>query len=63
MARVLKLSDGLPWHRVLGAGGKIHAQPPDRQAQLLRLEGVLVQAEQVDLQEFGWSISPLAFAE
>ncbi len=64
VAKVLKSAgQALPWHRVLGAGGKIRTQPPDQQAQLLRLEGVLVSGERVSLKQFGWTISPLAFAD
>ena len=34
-------SEGVPWHRVVGAGGSIRT-PGDRQAERLRREGVTV---------------------
>jgi methylated-DNA-protein-cysteine methyltransferase-like protein len=34
--------DGVPWWRVVGAGGHIRTPPRVRQARLLRDEGVLV---------------------
>jgi methylated-DNA-protein-cysteine methyltransferase-like protein len=36
-------SEGVPWHRVVGAGGSIRT-PGDRQSQRLRREGVHVTA-------------------
>jgi methylated-DNA-protein-cysteine methyltransferase-like protein len=58
VGRVLAAADGLPWHRVLGAGGRI-ALPPGspaarEQARRLRAEGVTVTAGRVDLARFRW---------
>lgn len=37
----------LPWWRVVGAGGRLRTPVPDRQAELLRAEGVTVDAGRV----------------
>jgi len=51
---------GIPWHRVLGAGGRIRV--PERyaalQRKLLQTEGVDTQSIAIDLKKYGWS--PLA---
>lgn len=39
---VLRASDGLPWWRVVGSGGRIRTPNPERQIKLLIDEGVLV---------------------
>lgn len=39
---VLRTSEGLPWWRVVGSGGRIRTPEPDRQIRLLTDEGVLV---------------------
>lgn len=39
---VLRTSEGLPWWRVVGAGGHIRTPDPGRQIRLLTDEGVLV---------------------
>lgn len=55
VARALK--DGLvPWHRVLGAGGKISLTGHSAFEQRFRLEaeGVRFRGKKVDLTEFGW---------
>lgn len=48
----------LPWHRVIGAGGKVslHAGTVsgDEQRARLRAEGVLVQNNRVDIRRHGW---------
>ncbi|MBD8491825.1 MGMT family protein [Pseudomonas syringae] len=48
----------LPWHRVLGAGGRISlaAGTPsgDEQRARLRAEGVTVRNNRVDMQRHGW---------
>jgi methylated-DNA-protein-cysteine methyltransferase related protein len=48
---------GIPWHRVLGAGGKIRV--PERyaalQRKLLETEGVLTGGVAIDLKRYGWS--------
>jgi methylated-DNA-protein-cysteine methyltransferase related protein len=48
---------GIPWHRVVGAGGQIRV--PERyaalQRKLLATEGVSTTAVVVDLERYGWS--------
>ena len=48
---------GIPWHRVLGAGGRIRV--PERyaalQRKLLETEGVATEDVAIDLERFGWS--------
>ncbi|MBL8226547.1 MAG: MGMT family protein [Chromatiales bacterium] len=50
--------DGLPWHRVVGAGGRIAlpARSPAAREQVrrLRAEGVVVTAGRVDLARCRW---------
>jgi len=51
---------GIPWHRVLGAGG--HIRVPERyamiQRKLLQTEGVATDSIVIDMKKYGWS--PLA---
>ncbi|WP_067860107.1 MGMT family protein [Nocardia shimofusensis] len=42
-------SADLPWHRVVGAGGRLATGKPERQARLLAEEGVPVRDGRVDL--------------
>ena len=48
---------GIPWHRVLGAGGRIRV--PERyaalQLKLLESEGVTTDGMAIDMKRFGWS--------
>lgn len=39
---ILRKSEGLPWWRVVGSGGRIRTPDPQRQIKLLTDEGVLV---------------------
>jgi methylated-DNA-protein-cysteine methyltransferase-like protein len=39
---VLSKTEGLPWWRVVGSGGRIRTPDPQRQASLLADEGVLI---------------------
>jgi len=50
---------GIPWHRVVGAGGKILVREPVAvfQKRLLEAEGVPVRAGRVDLAAFGWRVT------
>ncbi|MCI8208972.1 DNA base-flipping protein YbaZ [Pseudomonas sp. S25] len=55
-----QLPDGssLPWHRVIGAGGKVSLSvgttSGDEQRARLRAEGVLVENNRVDIRRHGW---------
>jgi methylated-DNA-protein-cysteine methyltransferase-like protein len=54
----LSEKEGLPWHRVISAGGKISLatqEGREEQTAMLRAEGVVVSGEhQVDLKAFHW---------
>jgi methylated-DNA-protein-cysteine methyltransferase-like protein len=47
---------GIPWHRVVGAGGRIRVPEPHAalQRRLLETEGVTVDGLRIDMQLFGW---------
>ncbi|MCD5971781.1 MULTISPECIES: MGMT family protein [Pseudomonas] len=55
-----QLPDGtsLPWHRVIGAGGKVSlpvgTSSGDEQRARLRAEGIIVQNNRVDIRRHGW---------
>lgn len=55
-----QLPDGsrLPWHRVIGAGGRLSLPPGsasgDEQRQRLREEGVQIMNNRVDIARHGW---------
>jgi methylated-DNA-protein-cysteine methyltransferase related protein len=51
---VLRRSIGLPWHRVLGAGGEIKLQGDNAMEQRFRLEaeGVAFSGRRVDMKRF-----------
>jgi methylated-DNA-protein-cysteine methyltransferase-like protein len=51
----------VPWHRVLGAGGSVRVDPPQRQLELLRAEGVLTQTNRISLKKYQWLPGPLSF--
>lgn len=51
----------VPWHRVLGAGGSVRLDPPQRQLELLRGEGVLTRTGRVSLKKYQWLPGPLSF--
>jgi methylated-DNA-protein-cysteine methyltransferase-like protein len=48
---------GIPWHRVVGAGGRLLIQEPHRslQRRLLETEGVAMKGAGADLKRSGWS--------
>ncbi len=48
---------GIPWHRVLGAGGKVRMPEPhaNLQRRLLETEGVVFENGAIDMKRFGWS--------
>ncbi len=47
---------GIPWHRVLGAGGRIRVPEPhaELQRRLLESEGVVLDGGRVNLARYGW---------
>ena len=47
---------GIPWHRVVGAGGRIRVPEPHAalQRRLLETEGVAVDDLRIDMRLFGW---------
>ncbi|HUJ32219.1 MAG TPA: MGMT family protein [Candidatus Acidoferrum sp.] len=48
---------GIPWHRVIGAGGKVRMPEPHAslQRRLLATEGVEFDGAAIDIKRFGWS--------
>jgi methylated-DNA-protein-cysteine methyltransferase related protein len=48
---------GIPWHRVIGAGGKVRMPEPHAslQRRLLGTEGVEFDGHSINLKKFGWS--------
>lgn len=53
-----KFDPALPWHRVIGKGGKILLRGDGgvEQVQRLEAEGVTVAGTRVDLRRFGWGM-------
>lgn len=59
LLRNLPPGSSLPWHRIVGAGGRLSLPPDSRgwteQRRRLRAEGVEVDARgRIDLERFGW---------
>jgi methylated-DNA-protein-cysteine methyltransferase related protein len=48
---------GIPWHRVVGAGGRLILREPyaSKQRRLLESEGVEIGMRVVDMERFGWT--------
>ena len=48
---------GIPWHRVMGAGGRIRMPEPyaSMQRRLLKSEGVVFDYTRVDMDRYGWA--------
>lgn len=48
---------GIPWHRVVGAGGRLLIPEPhgSLQRRLLESEGVKLNGSRIDMSLFGWS--------
>jgi methylated-DNA-protein-cysteine methyltransferase related protein len=48
---------GIPWHRVVGAGGRLIIRDPygSKQRRLLESEGVEIGVRAIDMELFGWS--------
>ena len=55
--RALQRATGLPWHRVVGAGGRIALLGEDGLEQRLRLEleGVTFRGQRVRMELHGWT--------
>jgi methylated-DNA-protein-cysteine methyltransferase-like protein len=52
----LRSGTGLPWHRIVGAGGKISltGEPGFEQRMLLQMEGVIFHGSRVDMKSYVW---------
>lgn len=52
----LRAGEGVPWHRVVGAGGRIRRTGESGFEQRLRLrsEGVAITGDRIDLKVYGW---------
>jgi methylated-DNA-protein-cysteine methyltransferase related protein len=48
---------GIPWHRVVGAGGRLIIREPyaGLQRRLLETEGVTIEGRRIDMQRYAWS--------
>ena len=48
---------GIPWHRVVGAGGKLLISEPHAslQRRLLTTEGVAIEGRGIDLKRYAWA--------
>jgi methylated-DNA-protein-cysteine methyltransferase-like protein len=48
---------GIPWHRVVGAGGRIRVPEPyaSKQRKLLVTEGISLDGGVIDMTTYGWS--------
>ena len=48
---------GIPWHRVIGAGGRLLIPEPygAKQRMLLETEGVVLDGFRIDMKIYGWS--------
>ena len=59
MVWALRTGEGVPWHRVVGAGGKIRLTGENGFEQRLRLrsEGVVIAGDKIDLKRFGHSFA------
>jgi methylated-DNA-protein-cysteine methyltransferase related protein len=55
----LRAGQAVPWHRVLGAGGRIRLKGEAGLEQCLRLrtEGVVITRDRIDLEQFGHRFS------
>src|SRR5271170_4809257 len=48
---------GIPWHRVIGAGGRVRMPEPHAslQRRLLETEGVPIEESRINMERYGWS--------
>jgi methylated-DNA-protein-cysteine methyltransferase related protein len=64
VVRILQQTPGLPWHRVVGAGGaiKLGGENAAEQKFRLRMEGVTFRGARVDMKrhEYHWKRLPVA---
>ncbi len=61
VARLLRTDPHLlPWHRVIGAGGqiKLRGAAAQEQRRLLRMEGVRLSGERVDMDKYEHALRP-----
>jgi methylated-DNA-protein-cysteine methyltransferase-like protein len=49
---------GIPWHRVVGAGGRLLIREPyaSLQRKLLTSEGVAIDGMRINMKRYGWSV-------
>lgn len=47
---------GIPWHRVVGAGGRLIIREPygSLQRRMLETEGVTIEGRRIDMQHYAW---------
>jgi methylated-DNA-protein-cysteine methyltransferase-like protein len=47
---------GVPWHRVVGAGGRLLISEPHAslQRRLLETEGVVIEGRRIDMKRYAW---------
>jgi methylated-DNA-protein-cysteine methyltransferase-like protein len=48
---------GIPWHRVIGAGGRLLIREPHSslQQRLLATEGIIIDGKRVNMKKYAWS--------
>jgi methylated-DNA-protein-cysteine methyltransferase related protein len=48
---------GIPWHRVIGAGGRLLIREPHSslQQRLLETEGIIIEGKRVNMKKYAWS--------
>lgn len=48
---------GIPWHRVVGAGGRLIIREPygSLQRRLLETEGVMIDGSRIDMHAYAWT--------
>lgn len=65
VARVLRVSQGLPWQRVVGAGGqiKLHREMAYEQRLRLESEGVKFRGSRVDMEKHQHVFRPWEFLD
>lgn len=48
---------GIPWHRVIGAGGRLLIREPHAslQRRMLETEGIVIDGKRVNMKKYAWS--------